>query len=198
MSAWATAQAQRQRGLASLWVLVSLTYQWRYPEQALHFCSSSQSYSALKNPFKDHKLYLLGKTFEFRAALYDKFYQYPEYFTILSECTKSLMREIDVVIIPCTNSWGFSHESFVGLLKYVLLCTLFTCQTSGSFLQEASWTTGEAMDLWDLSGRATLRNFFLTGRQAQVCLLELLKPHPGLSIFWLHLLFRLVCLFRDK
>lgn len=60
----------------------------------------------------------MGKSFEFRAALYDKFYQYPDYFTIISECTKTLMREIDVVVIPCTNSWGFPHESFVSLLRY--------------------------------------------------------------------------------
>lgn len=79
-------------------------------------------------------MYMLGKSFEYRAGLYDKFYQYPEYFTILSECPKALVREIDVVLIPCTNSWGFAHESLVSLLKYVLTrSTLWTSAATNSF-----------------------------------------------------------------
>eukprot|EP01127_Copromyxa_protea_P017779 TRINITY_DN5466_c0_g1_i1.p1 TRINITY_DN5466_c0_g1~~TRINITY_DN5466_c0_g1_i1.p1 ORF type:complete len:686 (+),score=105.96 TRINITY_DN5466_c0_g1_i1:16-2073(+) len=76
-----------------------------------------KSYSALRNPFKDHHLYLHGKSFEFRAAMYDKFYQYPDYFTIVSEYSKQVMREIDVVLIPATNAWGFAHESVTQILK---------------------------------------------------------------------------------
>jgi hypothetical protein len=83
----------------------------------------------------------VGKSFELRAALYDKFYQNPEFFTIISECPKQLLREIDVVLFPCINAWGFPHECLGFLLKYVVPDYKLRTQAFGAVLQKTGGNT---------------------------------------------------------